>query len=484
MYHGGRSVAWGSGNPYDWPMWRALRWLTLSGAVALLAAACSGSQPTATSAPDARSTPFPTLSPTDTPPAPPTPFPTVTPRPRVIEEPLALNRIAYIGSDGALYTISPDGTGRVRLAGRVGNGSATENRDPTAHFWPTWSRDNRKLAVSQVTRGEGLAIDSSIFSIATETGEATRLFEAPAGTTQFISDQVPHYLYWSPDSSQLAFLALSGGSFNLHLSPAGEPDASKTIMSGSPFYLSWAGDGRNLFMHVAEGLFLLDLDTDQGPRSLTPRSITFLTPAWVPGDEAISYIARASHGFNVLVLADPGGGGAVSVGDVGERTAFLWAPRGQRVAIADAVDPASLYFESLRILDPATGESLLLAEERILAFMWSPDASKIAFAVAGPAADRLSWKVADSATGEVRKLVDFLPSNDLFVYLLFFDQYANSNSLWSPDSRQLTMSGQVFLNPDGGNKVAPESRVYVLDAEGEEAPRAIAAGSLASWSWG
>jgi Tol biopolymer transport system component len=147
------------------------------------------------------------------------------------------------------------------------------------------------------------------------------------------------------------------------------------------------------------------------------------------------------------------------------------------------VDP-SPYFELMCILDLFSGESLLLVEERVFALVWSPDASKIAFEVAGPAADHLSWKVADSATGEVRKLVDSLSSNDPLVYLLFFDQYANSNSLWSPDSRQLTMSGQVFLTADGGNGVAPETRVYVLDVEWKDVTQAITAGSLASWSWG
>ena len=394
-----------------------------------------------------------------------------------------MNRIAYIGSDGALYTIDPDGSDRKRLAGGATNGNADERSRFSSYFWPTWSRDNRKLAVSQVTSAEGLGADSSIFSIATETGKSTRLFEAPAGSTQFIAEGAPHYLYWSPDSTQLAFLALSGGSFNLYLSPAGRPDASQAVISGAPLYLAWAGDSRNLFLHVSEGLFILDLDTAQGPRLLTPRSITFRAPAWALGDTAISYIARASHGFNVLVLADPGGGNAREVVDVGERSAFLWSPGGDRVAIADAVDPTSLYFESLRIVDPVSGDSLLLAEERILAFLWSPDATKIAYVAFDPSGNRLSWKIADPATGDVRKLADFLPSNDLFVYLLFFDQYAYSNSLWSPDSRQLTMSGQVFLTPDDGNGVAPGDRVYVLDTEGIEAPTAIAAGSLASWSW-
>ena len=464
-------------------MWGVLRWFAFPVVVVLLAAACAGSESETTSTPGASPTPFPTLSPTDALAPTTTPFPTITPQPRVIKEPLALNRIAYIGSDNALYTINPDGSDRKRLTAGATNGSADGGSGFSSYFWPTWSPDNRKLAVSQVTTAPSLGVDSSIFSVATETGDSTWLFEAPFGSTEFISAEVPHYLYWSPDSTQLAFLALSDGSFDLYLSPAGLPDASQAVISGSPLYLAWTGDSRNLLLHLSDGLFVHDVDTAQGPSPLAPRSITFRVPAWALGDTAISYIVRASHGFNVLMLSDPDGGNAREIADVGERSAFLWSPNSDRVAIADAVDPTTLHFESLRIIDPVTGDSLLLAQERILAFLWSPDASKIAYVAFDPAGDRLSWKIADPATGEVRKLVDFLPSNDLFVYLLFFDQYAYSNSLWSPDSRQLTMSGLVLLTEDDGTGVAPGDQVYVLDVEGIEAPSAIAAGSLASWSW-
>ena len=59
----------------------------------------------------------------------------------------------------------------------------------------------------------------------------------------------------------------------------------------------------------------------------------------------------------------------------------------------------------------------------------------------------------------------------------FFDQYAYSNNLWSPDSRALVYSGRD-LNANGtGNNT-----IQIVPADGSTLPVTIAPGSLASWS--
>ena len=59
--------------------------------------------------------------------------------------------------------------------------------------------------------------------------------------------------------------------------------------------------------------------------------------------------------------------------------------------------------------------------------------------------------------------------------LAFFDQYAYSNSLWSPDSQSLVFAGQVASDD--------VDRIFVMEVDEPSTIQAIAEGSLAFWSW-
>jgi TolB protein len=77
-------------------------------------------------------------------------------------------------------------------------------------------------------------------------------------------------------------------------------------------------------------------------------------------------------------------------------------------------------------------------------------------------------------SGELQPLVAFRPTRSFLFILPYFDQYAQSIRLWSPDSRYL-----VYSHQDS----AQQAGIWVVDTEGEEAPRRLADGVLAVWSW-
>jgi TolB protein len=76
------------------------------------------------------------------------------------------------------------------------------------------------------------------------------------------------------------------------------------------------------------------------------------------------------------------------------------------------------------------------------------------------------------AAGTGRHLAAFTPTVLFLVqFLPYFDQYALSHRLWSPDSEALVLPMQ-----DSGT-----NRVFVVPASGGRA-RALAEGSIAFWS--
>ena len=86
----------------------------------------------------------------------------------------------------------------------------------------------------------------------------------------------------------------------------------------------------------------------------------------------------------------------------------------------------------------------------------------------------LNIALVEIETGEQSELLTFEPS-DVFLnqFMPFFDQYALSHSLWSPDSRSLVIP---MKNEE------EESVVVVVPTDGSE-PSAIADGDIAFWAY-
>ena len=128
--------------------------------------------------------------------------------------------------------------------------------------------------------------------------------------------------------------------------------------------------------------------------------------------------------------------------------------------------------------------------ENVIAFFWSPDGDKVAYFVpflasdsgstsgnnAGSTAQRLllQLNMLDVKTGESKELFTYQPTEQFKNILPYFDQYHQSNTIWSPDNNNLVLS---FLDQDGNPGIA------IVAASGQLEPRLLAQGYLAFWSW-
>jgi TolB protein len=151
------------------------------------------------------------------------------------------------------------------------------------------------------------------------------------------------------------------------------------------------------------------------------------------------------------------------------------------------------FFGTLRLVDVETGTVTVISSDLVLAFFWSPDGQQIAYiTVVEPGDDVTAQKetvrgrrafqqndplrfrlwVADVASGESRQLLTFLPTA-LYVsqFLPFFDQYALSHRVWSPDGRSLVLPVQE-----------PEADVIYVVSTADGRTRAVAEGAIGFWS--
>ena len=400
-------------------------------------------------------------------------------------------RIASVGPTGRL-TVIDDETGRtvaIPIPGIV--------TGP-----PAWSPDGSRLAV-----------------IVTDQ-EATRLYVVgmpadgaagdPVATAVYSSDgRRPFYLYWAPDGERVGFLANDGDAITLRTAPADGTDAADgpegngVLRRGAPFYFAWL-DSDRMLVHVGAGTDAIagEIDLDGADAGAVVQGTGDFRVAAASRDGAfVAYVTGASAPEIVLESRD---GTSDARLPVDGPAALAFDPAGTTLATIAAEEPgdvaSGLPFGPLRLLDPGAGDARTLIDESVVAFWWSPDGRTIAALRLAPVVDsstatrpnaalaaingepaaaspepalgmRLTF--VDVATGDVRSDRAVKLGGDFVAAVLpYFDQYALSHRVWSPD-------GQAIVLPleDAGGR----TQVTVLDADGA-APRPIAEGRQAFWA--
>jgi TolB protein len=400
---------------------------------------------------------------------------------------MTVDRIAYVGTDNNIFTISPDGSGSRRLTGNITAGAQgiIQARPLQQVFifytWPTWSPDGKKLAVSQVIL-EGDVPTVSLFTLETSEGELTKVYENEPRASPIIANNVPHYMYWSPNSESLAFIAPTPGGLTLFVHTSNQDNTA--ISDEGPLYFRWAEDNRSLLIHARDTLLTATAPFGSTLLDLAPMNPIFRAPDLSNDGRQAVYMSNVVQGYGLLV-GDPGAAGEFQqLESVGSNAALLWSPTGDSIAVADSESSDDLVHNRLRIISSDGSESRTLVEEPLAAFFWSPNGEKIAYVAVDTQEQSLAWKIVPIEGGEPWELVKFSPSAELLAMISFFDQYAHSHSLWSPDSTRLVFAGGAGRERAETNGASSNvSSIYVINTEPGSLPRKIASGSLAFWSW-
>lgn len=400
----------------------------------------------------------------------------------------ATDRIAYVGTDGNIYTIDRLGEDR---RGLTQDAEIPTRSGGRLYRFPTWSPDNRQIAFVGVEVDPAQPPTNTLYAASATGDEPKALFSS--------QDSSPFYLYWAPDARRLAFLANEDDSLALRL--AALDGEERVLDGGSPFYFTWSPDSRSLITHVggsqpAGRIGRLELDGDQ-PETVLDSPATFLAPAWSPTDDAVLFAAELDEDGSALYLADKRGKPQQALVRYNGAISFAWSPRGDQVAyiVTNQPRPAGLgqfAFGQVEVVERNSENARVVSTEEAIAFFWAPDGQKIAYLSAAsdepqlqgrltPIATarqqnqfRLWWRVVDLRTGEDIPLANFAPAPGFLSLIPFFDQYAQSLSLWSPDSTAVVYSAQSG---------ADSAEVWMVAVDGQTSPKRIADGDLPVWSW-
>ena len=448
-------------------------------------------------------------------------------------------RLVAIDATGGLATM--DGLG----------GAVVPYIVPGVQFgFPAWSPDGSHIAATGLGAGSGVI---HVFAVPPPgaTGAARDGASPPTGTAAPAdagsptatggavdepgviyrsSDAPPFYLYWTPDSRQVAFLTQEANGISLRIAPADGSVAATTIRQGAPLYWDWVDSGR-LLAHIGGGALdafvgevgldgrvdatVITPDTSFSPAtSAAPGSAVspgvFRSPAVTHDGRYRAYVEVTGAAAEEIVLEARDGSSKRTL-PVPGATAVEFDPTGASlayVAPAEAsAQPQDLPLGPLRLMDPTSGSSRTLLGGTVVGFFWAPDGKTIAAlelpgpgnngvqadtprfepalarltgtrvrtpgAIDAAAGIGLHLAFVDVATAAVRSQRDVRVSVTFVNQILpYFDQYALSHRFWSADSASLALP---LVTADGTDQLA------VIPASGTD-PHPIPGRTIGFWS--
>jgi len=392
--------------------------------------------------------------------------------------------IAYLATDGNIYTIDQGGQRKTQIT------KDAFINDTTFLFYglPTWSPDSQSLAFVSYAGKRGENPSSMGLFTAGKDGKAL--------TQALTSTQPLVYFSWLPDSRRVSFISATNSN-SLAFQVIGSDGAKQQLVdAGSPYYWDWSPDGRTVLAHNGSHLSLLQVGDSVTEQALNFDAEAFRAPAFSQDGKQMLVAATAPSGQASLLLADAQGQNVKSLTDYTGNIAFMWSPDGQRVAYLTSDSGAAGSTGHLVVADPSgKSKQVELTGSDVYAFFWSPDSKSLAyFSQSQPAASSaptptpdpsgaggpgfaFNLSVLDARSGASHSVLTFTPTERFLDVIPYFDQYDQSLTIWSPDSRNIVLSAYQDIN---GSQVPV---VLVAEASGHLDPRIIDAGWMAFWSW-
>ena len=308
-----------------------------------------------------------------------------------------------------------------------------------------------------------------------------------------LADNVIHYSLWSPNEKSIAFLVNSNDKTTLFISN-NNLDHPIQLIQGGPIWISWSSDSKYLLAHANGQHFLVNNDSNTPIIDLGLFSNSYNVPPWKPDEHSILITTQTSNNQFKSFEVDLNESTDVQKDEdfiTRGLPSYLWNKNGKALAIGTKGRGVLWNGKNLSVhnelkirreLNLNVFEYISISD-KIISFFWSPDATKIAFISMSPKPGIFTLATLDLETKITTHLIDFSPTNDQLTMFQFFDQYAHSHSIWSPDSKSLVLAGNVESEMKIINETSSSTNyIIVVDSINPETYKLIGTGEFATWS--
>ena len=389
--------------------------------------------------------------------------------------------LAYVGDDGALTLRRVDDDGpsdAIAVAPRA---------EGARMVGPTWSASG-DLVVSRTSRDNEQSPAGELHLHSAQQPGGRILFRNPPRSPNLMAPGVAHYATWSHNGRRLALVAPGTAQLQLHLlepSMANPELPPKPVLDGAPMFLAWSPDDRSLAVHRGSDLLLIDAaaleagaDSDEAHQTLISDVPTYRAPCWTVDGESVIYAAPRANAGNSIWTVRRDGSDRGAAADLDGVTSLSRAPNRDLLALL-TLGPEAPSGRDLRLMDLKDETLEPIEAGPVAAAFWAPDGSALYYFV--PSSGDGEFAVGRRAVddGATRWLTRFRPSAHFMTLLTFYDQYAHSHQLLSPDGRWLTLGGVVQNNGSAGRLgFATQPGCYVIPTDGSAPAQRVAAAEI------
>lgn len=393
-----------------------------------------------------------------------------------------MNPIAFVGIDRQIHLIRPDGSGQSQLTASVPTrlGAWTLLRAPQdAWSWPTWSPDAQWIAAFGVEVTDQGSGPVRVVALSLDGVREVEWAE--------IQGMAPIYLQWHPEGDALDVLLQQDDELVLGLVERDRIGQLRTLEHGVPLFFTWSPGGERLLVHAGHGSHVDGRIVLRDPLGRAPdvvyddRPGSFCAPVFA-GGRAV-YAGRGERpGESVVLASDPDGQHPRPLLTRDGLLAIVAEPgAGPRVAVSHAPRGEGTPYQGIDVVDVETGVVTRVSDQPCLAFFWSPRGDWLLQAQVDADNNCIHWHRVEVDGSAAVHLASFWPTRDLLFFLHFFDQYALSHSLLSPDGARLVYAG--YPAGEGQADLSMPPRIWVKDVtDPARPPIEIARGSFAVYA--
>ena len=349
--------------------------------------------------------------------------------------------------------------------------------------WPLASSGGDLVAFSGYAGGSNGSARLGLYATDLHGGGPGLIYTNEPGSDG-IAKGTPHYSCWSPDGSKLAFIAQTLQGLSLFVWDYASGDPPRHLLDGGPMYFSWSPNSDELFVHSFTGHYLVRVSSDGPPDQFPGLSTQYMSPSWDKTRRRISFFLDAEQRRQRLVTIDLEDQAVKVQTEISGIAAAAWRPGASQLGLVRSMIGSSGFYSGLRLIDCDTQEEQQVVDDPVLAFYWSHDGSRVAYVTSSEGAEgSLRIGVATVDDGSVVYLPDFRPSQEQLTHFMFFDQYAQSLPLWSPDDTALLLFGELGYHEERTPLSSGDDiRAIVLDPAGVADPREAAGGFIGCWA--